>query len=640
MNRKERRAAFKKSGSAVNLTSMRDQRVYDEALRFHQAGRFDAAEPLFRRVLASDPRHAHSLHFLGEIARRSGRLVLAVALIEKAIAIDPGIAAYHYNLANTQRDQGRLDDAVASYGRALALAPEYAEAHNNLGLVLERLGRLDEAASHYHRTLTFRPDFAAAHNNLANLLKHQGKLDEAIASYRTAISLNPAYPDAHHNLGIVLRDIGRLNEAIACYRHALTLRPAFSETLNNLGIALKDQGRFDEAIDCFRQILAREPDNSEAHNNLGNAQREAGRLDEAVSSYRNALAIKPDNPEAPNNLGIALHNQGRLDEALVEYRTALAAAPDNADFHWNLALAHLQRGDFSIGWREYEWRVHTRHYVRRTFSKPAWKGDALNEQTILLYAEQGNGDTIQFARYARLVKDMGAARVVVECQAGLARLLQDMSGIDSVVTAGEALPFFDCHASLLSLPFLFETVLETIPATVPYLQPNLSLAEAWRTQLKAQGPNIGLVWRGSAEHKNDRWRSIAPASLAEICVGSNVNWYSLQKDARPDEIKELSRYASIQDCGADLHDWADTGALVSGLDLVVTVDTGVAHLAGALGRPVWVLLPFNPDWRWLLDRSDSPWYPTMRLFRQPSPGDWEGVFTQVRKALKDFSDIV
>ena len=430
-----------------------------------------------------------------------------------------------------------------------------------------------------------------------------------------------------------LRDQGKLDEAVACYRRALELKPDYAEAHNNLGTAFKDQGKLDEAVACYRRALELKPDFAEAHNNLGIALKDQGKLDEAVACYRRALELKPDYAEAHNNLGNALKDQGKLDEAVACYRRALELKPDFAEAHGNQSLLSLLTGDFQRGWAEYEWRWKTKQCQRRDFSQPLWDGQPLEGRTILLHAEQGLGDAIQFVRYAALVKQRGGA-VIVECPKPLLSLLASCAGIDRLVGRGDDLPPFDVHAPLLSLPGIFHTSLETIPADVPYLFADPGLVEHWREELGGiAGFKIGIAWRGNPEHRNDRARSI-PLSCFEPLAGlPGVRLLACKKGRAWSSCKSWPDRFPITELGSRLDDFMDTAAVLMNLDLVITCDTAVAHLAGALGVPVWVALPFVPDWRWLLDRSDSPWYPTMRLFRQKKPGDWAGVFEEIKAEL-------
>jgi tetratricopeptide (TPR) repeat protein len=597
MNRKERRAMLRQGGTgAADAAAIQAQ--FSQALALYQSGRSHEAQLLFRRILAADPGHAHSLNFLGAIARGSGRPDSAIDLLKRAISLNGNVAAYHYNLGNAQRDLSDFDAAIASYRRALGLSPDYPEAHNNLGLLLFAARKFDEAAECFQRALRLKPAFPEAFNNLGNALWKQGRADEALDSYQRALALHPNYLDALRNVAALLKVQGKLEDAVAAYRRALALKPEFPEGFNDLGDALRELGQLDEAVACFRRALELRPGYAEAHSNLGNAFMDLGRPAMAAAEFENAVTLQPD----------------------------------EAGFTWNLALAQLLLGDYQAGWRNYEARRRAEFFVPRAFDAPEWRGETLTRGTILLHVEQGFGDTIQFIRYAELVKRRGA-RVVVECQPELARVIESAPGVDQVVPWGDPLPAFDFHASLLSLPHLFGTTLTTIPGKPGYLAAPAERVDFWRDRIGRDRPAIGLVWRGAAENKTNRRRSIAPDIMAKLRRPDRMKWFSLQKDARTEEIAALSQHGETRDCGSGLTDWAETAALASCLDLVITVETGVAHLVGALGKPVWILVPFGSDWRWLLGRSDSPWYPTARLFRQPAPGDWEGAIAQVRAAL-------
>jgi Flp pilus assembly protein TadD len=501
------------------------------------------------------------------------------------------------------------------------------------GLAHHQAGRLAEAERLYWRVLAIEPGHADS-LHLLGLIAYQGRrYDLAIERIQRAIAINGREAVYHFNLAIAFQDRGSLDEAIASYRRAIALDPCHWRALNNLADMLRDKGDLAEAVTCYRRAIDLIPGDAEAHNNLGGVLHRQGLLEDAVACYRAAIEARPDHALARNNLGLALQDQGRWSEAMAAFEAAASIAPDAPIVRWNRALALLLRGNFEAGWRDYHWCQGTSLFTQRNFSQPPWRGEDIAGRTILIHAGQGAGDTIQFVRYARHLKGRGAS-VVVECLPELARLLKTARGVDRVIAKGETPPAFDCHAALHALPFLLGTRVDTIPAHTPYVQADGDLDSAWRGRLDRAGPNIGLVWRGSPNHRHDGTRSIAPGFRAEICGAPGMHWFSLQKDARPDELGALSGSAGIVDCGPWLGDWADTAALVSCLDLVVTVDTGIAHLAGALGRPAWVLLPFNPDWRWLLGRPDSPWYPTLRLFRQPAPGDWRSVLLEVRRELE------
>jgi tetratricopeptide (TPR) repeat protein len=668
MNRKQRRAERKQGGAATPGGSPAVQAAFAEALRRHQAGALGDAERLYRQILAVEPRHADSLHLLGVIAHQLGRHDVAAELIGQAIAVDARVAAYQSNRGLALREAGRPEEAVACYRRAIALQPDFAEAHYSLGVALKDLGRPDEAVACCRRALALKPDYAEGHNDLGTALKDLGRLDEAVACYRTAITLRPDRAATHYNLGAALQRQGRLDEAVACYHRALDLQPDFAAALGNLGAAWRDLGRPDEAEAVTRRALALDPDRAEWHDNLGTALQDLGRtdeavachgravelkpdfagahthlgvarqgqgrLDEAMACHRRALALQPDLAEAHNNLGSALQDLGRTDEAAACTRQAIALKPDYADAHWNHAHCLLLGGEFRPGWDEYEWRwrLKTAPYGGRPrFAQPQWSGGAAAGRTILVWAEQGFGDFIQFSRYLPDLVRSGW-RVVVEAPPAMRRLAASMPGV-TVVAAGEPLPPFDVHCPLLSLPRAFATTLETIPAAGAILRPDADLVEHWRRRLaRLDGLKLGIAWRGRQTHKRDRQRSLDPAWFSGILDLPGVSVVSLQPDGRAEELAALG--VPVLDAGPELGDFADTAALVAGLDLAISVDSAVCHLAATLGVPTWSLLEFAGEWRWLKDRSDSPWYPSMRLFRQPRAGDWPAVAAAVAAELR------
>jgi tetratricopeptide (TPR) repeat protein len=471
--------------------------------------------------------------------------------------------------------------------------------------------------------------------NQGNLLRAQGKLDEAIACFRRAIALNPRHIEAQNNLGNALKAKGLLDEAIVCFQDALRQRPDYAEAYSNLGNVLQEQENFDEAVACYRRAAELKPEIAEVHHNLANALQAQGNLDEAVVSFQRALALKPGLLETLNNLGTAYQELRRLDEAIDFYRRALALAPDYARSRMNLSQIMLLRGDLAHGWPEYEWRWKTGQLAVPCYAGPVWNGEPLNGKKILLHAEQGLGDTIQFIRYAQIVKALGAT-VVVECQKPLTKLLASCAGIDRLLAAGGYLPHFNFHLPLLSLPRIFKTDLASIPARVPYISADPVLVEAWREKLKAlKGFRVGINWRGREGKIESRRRDVPLALFRGLAQIPGVQLVSLQKGAGRADLAAAG--FAVFDPGDNLDTahgpFMDSAAIMENLDLVITSDTSIPHLAGALGVPVWVALPFFPDWRWMLDRTDSPWYPTMRLFRQSIRGDWHGVFEKIRDEL-------
>jgi tetratricopeptide (TPR) repeat protein len=648
------------------------QQLFDQAVRHHQTGRLAEAEALYRRILAADSRHADSLHSLGLIAHQTGRSDAAVELIGQAIAIDGTVAAYHSNRGNALKGLGRLDDALASYDAALRIRPDYVDALANRGSVLKGLGRLDDAIASYDAALRIRPDFAEVHYNRGNALKTLGRLNDAVASYDTALRIRPDHVEALSNRGAALHDLDRLDDAIASYDAALRIRPDFAEALSNRGLALHDFGRLDDALASFEAALRNRPgfaqalynrgnslkslsrfndaiasydaalrirpDYVEALSNRGLALHELGRFDDAIASYDAALRIRPDFAEALSNRGVAFQDLGQLDEAIASYDAALRARPDYAEALSNLAFPHLLRGNFKEGFEKYERRWHGRNkdLKARGFAQPQWQGEDLAGRTILLHSEQGLGDAIQFCRYAPLVAAR-RGRVILEVPRALSRLLSSLEGVDRFVTAGEPLPAFDLHCPLMSLPRAVGTTMDTIPGQIPYLEAEPDLRAYWRGRLPNEGFRIGIAWQGNPGHKNDRNRSMPLRQFAPLAAIRGVRLVSLQKIHGLEQLSDLPDGMCVHSLGVDYDDgeFNDTAALIMALDLIVTVDSSVAHLAGALGRPTWIALPLVPDWRWMLDRDDSPWYPSVKLFRQSKRGDWDDVFARMAAELSD-----
>jgi len=507
------------------------------------------------------------------------------------------------HVAATHHSAGRLAEAEAVCVHILSSWPNNMEALYLLGSVWQGQNKLNQAIACYQRLTALRPDLAAAHFNMGNAWKDKGRLDRAIACYQGAIAADPRYREAHVNLGIALHQSGQIDSSIACLQRAVELNPQSAEAHFNLGKACASNADFDRAMAC----------------------------------YRLAVQLNPNYVEAHNNLGVLLAEQGHPQQAVECYRTAIAINPEFAGAHYNLAHVLLRGGDLAQGWEQYQWRWKCPGLeAPRVLSRPAWDGSDLPDGTILLTSEQGLGDTIQFIRYAPLVAAR-CRRVVLQCQEELLPLLDGTEGIAQVVRHSDALPEFDAHCPLLNLPGIFSTTIQSIPSHIPYVHAHRERIEAWSGRIDGQTrPRIGLAWAGRPENRNDRHRSLPLSALAALGQISGAVFYSLQKGPASQQAASPPTGMRLIDLTGELNDFADTAGLIANLDLVISVDTAVVHLAGAMGRPVWTLLPFCPDWRWLLDRNDSPWYPTMRLFRQATIGDWTGVIEQVVDALRQW----
>jgi tetratricopeptide (TPR) repeat protein len=497
-----------------------------------------------------------------------------------------------------------------------------------------REGDLDGAERLCADILEARPDDYDAMHLLGMLHFQRQHMVEALRFLSAALKVNSTSSDAMSNLGLALHASGRFEEAIASYRNALQLAPDHPEIRYNLGNALLELGRIDEALVSYDAAVAKTPGHTGALVNRGNALLRLNEPGKAIASYNAALEIAPGHPRILTNRGHALRRLDQPGEALVDFAAALSAAPDFAEAQFEAAMTRLTLGDFARGWKQYEWRWKTGAFAgqRRSFERPLWLGNApVAGKTVLLHAEQGFGDTIQFIRYAPLLAGQGA-NVICEVQPELKPLVSQLAGV-TVVAAGEPLPAFDLHCPLLSLPLAFATQPTNIPADVPYLAVPADRVALWQDPLSSDRRRAGFVWSGSPTHKNDANRSIALARLAPLFDDPRLRSFSLQTELRAADRESLHGLPHLTHLGDDIHDFADTAAIISLLDVVISVDTAVAHLASALGKPVIILLPFAADFRWMRQRADTPWYPTAKLMRQPAFGDWDSVIAGLRDAL-------
>jgi tetratricopeptide (TPR) repeat protein len=582
----------------------------------------------------TNPAFSHALS-----AYKAGKFVEAERICEQIINNERDLVDVLYLLAIVQSSLGKQHTALASYERALKLRPDYAEALSNRGNILHELKRFEEALASYDRAVELRPNYAEALFNRGNTLHELKRFEEALASYDHAVELRPDYAEAFLNRGNTLHELKRFEEALASYDRLLKLRPDYVEPLLNRGNTLHELKRFEEALASYDRLLKLRPDYAEALFNLGSTLHELKRFEEALASYDRLLKLRPDYAEALLNRGNTLQALKRFEEALASYDSAVELRPGYAEAISNEAVCRLLIADFDRGWEKYEsrWETERLRTTKRNFVQPLWIGkDNVRGKTILLYAEQGFGDAIQFCRYVPLVAERGA-RVILEVPRPLQELMTALISGAQIVSRGDPLPDFDMHCPLLSLPLAFGTRLETIPSTALYQRASPQALVNWDARLvsRKHRARIGLAWSGNPAHPNDHNRSIGLSSLLSF-LDINATFVSLQKDIRPEDATVLKNHSGLLHFGDELETFADTAALVSTLHLVISVDTSVAHLAGALAKPVWVMLPCNADWRWLIDREDSPWYPTVRLFRQDETRAWDSVIARVRTALYDF----
>jgi tetratricopeptide (TPR) repeat protein len=614
-------------------------RTLEHAVKFHTSGELDQAQQAYQDILKCSPDHFDALHLLGVLRHQQNRSAEALELLEAALRRFPSSADALSNRGIVLKGLERYEEALASCNSALLIKPDHIDALSNRAQVLLRLQRFAEALESADAALALKPSHIPALNNRGYALVKLDRLPEAVETFKRVLSNRPNDLDALYDLGNALQLLGKPQEALASYAQVLARKPDRIDAVNNSGVVLQKLERFEESLSRFEQALAIAPNFAEAHSNRGNVLLRLGRPEEALDAYDKALAVKSSFVTARNNRATALVALNRHHEAIDEFNLALTAHPGLAEVEFNRSLALIALGDFREGWRGFESRWGQEHWAgkRRNFTQPLWLGEQpIAGKTILLHNEQGYGDAIQFARYAPLVAAQGA-RVVLEVHPPLKALMSAIARVSDVVATDEPLPAFDIHCPLMSLPLAFATKVATIPASVPYLWPPAERIEKWKNRVAPGGARkIGIVWAGSAVHRNNHNRSIALTQFGRMLSTPDLRFVCLQKDLNEADLEVLHGFGGVELLGDEVADFADTAAIIAMLDLVVSVDTSVAHLAGALGRPVWVLLPFSADYRWMLDREDSPWYPSARLLRQPRVGDWDSVLERVQTELLKF----
>lgn len=592
-----------------------DNRLAD-AQREQESGNLDAAAALYRQILQQDPTQVEALFHLGTLELQRSNLPLGIEMLQTAAA----------------------------------LLPEVPQVHNNLGIAYKLAGRFTEASAAFEQALQLDPQQSATYFNLADLAADLKQFDAAVSLYRHSLSLAPREAGTWLKLGELLYAHGNWEGTEQCLREVLDLgmfiaQPAKELELQcQLGLVQLKQDKLSEAADTFQAMLQVDPHLAEIQANLAYVYERQGKITAAVAAGRQAVAIKPRLAEAHNNLGVALRSQHQLVEARNCFKRAAELAPNYALAHFNAGAASLHLGEYVAGWQGYEWRNATLSTPPRSFVEPAWDGSSLAGKTLLLHTEQGFGDAIQFSRFIPLARERSQAKIVVEGPAALLPLLTKLAGVDACVVAGSPLPEFHARLAIPSLPGVLGIEVMDLPATpIPYLAAPTDRLSAWRERLRVLGGpaaetklKIGIVWQGNPDQMQDYVRSCPTKQFARLVESRDAVWFSLQKAAETVKPEQRELPAScVIPLGDELRDFADTAAALSALDLLITVDTSVAHLAGALGIPTWTLLCHTPDWRWQLTGSDCPWYPTMRLFRQPAWGNWESVIVQVASALQN-----
>ena len=614
--------------------------MLDMALDHFKAGRLAEAADCCGKLLNRTSRDFQALHLLGRIRIRQGAFEEAVFFLSAALGAgspDPNETVATLNdLVSAELAQGHIDAAIDHARRALAIQPDNPVALQALGNALCGAKRFDEAIAVYHQGLAAQPKSAGICNNLGNALRAAGKPEEAAEAYRRAVGLRPDTAELHANLGHVLYQLECIDEAVECYRRVIAIDPDDADIRAVLGALLRPRKEFEEASEHYRHALRLRPDEPEVLFGLGAALLGQFRCQEAVGHLQRAAALRPAHADTRQALGNALAGANRVPEALREYRAGRALQPDSPELMQNEAFMLLMVGNWSEGWRKMEARLSVKHespLLLLPEDMPHWRGEtAIDGKTILLQSEQGLGDTLMMVRYVPLVARQGA-RVLLGVQPLLNKLLADIPGVGAVLASYDEPPVADMACPLMSLPLAFGTEIATIPATVPYIRTPPLYRMLWRTLLgRRTRPRIGIAWRGK---QHLPYRTMSLAALEPLLRRTDIEFHGLQLDIPAGDREWLDANPLLIDHGVDIKDFADSAAIIEELDLIITIDTAVAHLAGALARPVWIMLPLSPDFRWLIDRQDSPWYPTARLFRQQREGDWAGVVADVVKALAE-----
>lgn len=634
------------------------EQVFVRAFAAHRDGRLEDAERDYRATLAADPVHVDALHMLGVLRHQKGQHAEAADLVRRAVDLRPDDAALQLNLGNALKAMGELDNAIERFRNALTLAPTFALAHYNLGNAYAAIGRHEDAMYAFGHAVRLQPGDASSHNNLGNALHALGRHAEAAETFRRALKIRPGHAGAHNNLGMALNALGDSAGAVEHFQKALRVQPRFVAAHFNLANTLEATGYHAHAVSGYETALALQPQFTPALFGLGNALAALGRHDEAIAAYERAIGLDPKFSLAWLALGTAQHALGRHAAALRAFDEALRTRPDLAAAHLNRALTWLTLGDFRRGLPEYEWRLDpgARDEGFGALGLPArasapvptcpqgvprWRGEPLGERTLLIHAEQGFGDTLQFIRFVPSVLALAqtGTRIVLEVQAPLVPLIAPAAQTARItlIAQGAPRPQADLQCPLLSLPLVLGTSFDALPAPMPYLAAPAPYRRKWRGSLGGQARRkIGLAWSGRI-HRHET-RSMPLAALEPLFALDGIDWIVLQPDLTEAEHAALDshpRARSIHRPGHKLADFADTAAVIERLDAVVSIDTSIAHLAGALDAKLWLMLPFAADWRWFTNTDSSPWYPRARLVRQPRPGAWDEVVAQVAQALRE-----
>ena len=625
------------NSSTLPVASLTD--FLQQGLQLQKQGNLTAAADYYQQILHADPNHVDALHLLSLIALVRQDYLLAIQFIERALAKAPQFAALYSNKGSALKALGKYDEALSTFDKALQLDTSQPDAHFNKANLLMLLHENALALKHYQRTVQLRPQHLGSWLGLASAQRALKEFSSAVHSYQQVLTLEPAHFDAYYLMADALIQLGRYEAAFICYERAIGIKPDSAEAYLNRGLLYSRVNRFEEALDNYCSALRINPEMALAYTNMGIVQRKLNDAGAAIASHDKAISLRPDYAEAYINKGVACLDLHDFEAAISCYEQAIRFLPSSPDAHWNLSIALLVSGQWQRGWPLYEWRWKKSGVSLNPLinGHPQWNGAKdIKDKTIFLHCEQGLGDTIHFYRYVTAVADL-AGKVLLEVQPALVDLLSLLDARVSVFAKGAEVPAFDLHCPLLSLPLAFSTTLDSVPCRTRYLSVDEHKVQQWLNSFGIKTkPRVGLVWSGSSTHSNDYNRSIPLSALLPL-LPEQFDYFCLQKELRLEDAEILAKQSRIQFLGDLLHDFTDTAALCESMDLVISVDTSVAHVSGALGKSTWLLLPFNPDWRWLLTGTDCIWYDAVTLYRQPKPGDWVTILNKISRDLADYA---
>ncbi len=609
----------------------------ETARAMHKQGRLEEAEAAYRSIRVLQPDNTKVLTLLGSLLLQKGERKEGIALLDKSLELQPDQPEVYNNKGIALQEMKCFTEALECFEHAITGQPRYAAACNNRGLVLKYLGKHEAAIMSFEDAVRFDPVYAEACYNLANTLLALKRFSKALDAFDKALLIRPAYLEAQRGRAAALSELKRYPEALQAYDNLLAHRINDAEFLRQRGDLQLKLKQYQAALQSYHDALAMEPENPSIHHGCGIALNKTRQHEKSVQAYNRAISLKPDEASMYYNRGVSHKNLGQYQKALLDFETAILLRPNYPDAHFAIGDIKLLSGKFSEGWPLYQWRFLKENKKQKSQSNGTlWLGQfPIEGKTMLIHAEQGFGDIIQFCRYAMLCEQAGA-KVILQTYRPLIPLLETLSETINIIPTSEDAPSCDVHAPVMSLPLAFSTTLDTIPAYPAYLSALPEKLRQWEEKITpSDRPKIGIAWSGKESYGNDHRRSMELALFEKLLL-IDVDFHVMQKDIREHDTPILKKHPNLQFHGEELADFSDTAALAEHMELIITVDTSIAHLAGALGKPFWILLPFDPDFRWMIEREDSPWYPTARLFRQKVPDDWQGVIDSVAVSLHAF----